>query len=158
MGSNPILSATFGQAAAWTGNRFQLGLEYSLESRARALFPVRDRRRQRRQPMCADRDCGGRERATVRGQSARLDAAMQITVMSAETSFDQRRVGAPGLWLTKAENRSCHLCNTRPKRHRQPCDSAVFPLCVHPSSLRLATRRRGASPGRPVQVLKFASL
>jgi hypothetical protein len=102
--------------------------------------------------------CGGRERAAVREQSARRDAAPQITVMSAETSFDQRGVGAPGLWLTKAENRSCHLCNTRPKRHRQPCDFAVFPLCVQPSSLRLDTRRRGASPGRPVQVLKFASL
>jgi hypothetical protein len=30
-----------GPAAVWIGNRFQLGLENSLESRARALFPVR---------------------------------------------------------------------------------------------------------------------
>ena len=157
MGSNPILSATFGPAAVSIGNRFQPGLEDSLESRARASFPVPPASSAAPAGMCGLLLGARANRTTLRGQSARLDAAMQITVMSPETSFDQRRAGAPDLWLTKAENRSCLLCNTRPKRHRQPCDSAVFPLCVHPPSLRLDTRRRGASPGRPVQVLKFAS-
>ena len=39
-----------------------------------------------------------------------------------------------------------------PENALQPCDSAVFSLCVQVSWLRLNTRRRGASPGRPVRV------
>src|SRR5437660_6444279 len=50
------------------------------------------------------------------------------------------------------QNAKCYLCNTCPKTRLRPCDSPVFSLSVQLCRIRLSTRRRGASPGRPVRV------
>ena len=44
---------------------------------------------------------------------------------------------------------TCHFCNSCSKMRCKACDFSVFTLCVHTSSLRLDTRRRGAFPRSP---------
>ena len=149
MGSNPILSANS------HGRIRPDSREAVSKSSNRAKGFVRRARR------IGSRDARGQSRDRLErlasGQFSDFNVVAQAIVIRQESDLDRRWVRALVSWLMKVENRQCHLCNTRPKRRLQPCDSAVFTLCVQTSSLRLDTRRRGASPGRPVQALKFTS-